>query len=240
METLPEIARLKAVYGHYEERRWSQTKWSKANPGNQSIRRERDHQLLRVLRSTGFVPLTSRRLLDVGCGNGDGLAQFLEWGARPENLFGVDLLPDRIRQARAHHPEITFQEANGETLPFADAAFDLILSFTVFTSILDDGMAGHVSREMDRVLRPGGAVVWYDFRMNNPFNRCVRPMARENVTRLFPSYDARLQSITLLPPLARRGRLTGMLYAGLAAWPFLRSHYLGLLIKPPEKFDNIQ
>ena len=94
-------------------------------------------------------------------------------------------------------------------------------------------MASNVSREVDRILRSGGAVLWYDFRMNNPFNRHVRGISRKEVHRLFPGYHASLNTLTVLPPLARRaGRLTDLLYPFLASMPFLRSHYLGVLVKP--------
>jgi SAM-dependent methyltransferase len=233
MEAHSEVERLKAVYREYRERGWEKTRWSATNRGNAAIQREREQTLKRLLNGAGFYPLARRRLLEVGCGTGQTLADFQALGARPENLVGADLLAERIRQAKADFPEIHFEEANAEALPFANASFDLATVFTLFTSILDPHMTRNASREIDRVLRPGGAVVWYDFRMNNPFNPHVRGIGREEILRLFPDYDARLLTITLLPPLARRlGVLTGLLYPCLASLPFLRSHYLGLLVKP--------
>jgi ubiquinone/menaquinone biosynthesis C-methylase UbiE len=128
---------------------------------------------------------------------------------------------------------MNFQEANAEALPFANGFSDLVTVFTVFTSILDPQMTHNLSQEINRVLRSGGAVVWYDFRMNNPLNPHVRGISRNGIRKLFPEFNARLVSITLLPPLARRwGALTDLLYPCFASLPFLRSHYLGLLVKP--------
>jgi hypothetical protein len=94
-------------------------------------------------------------------------------------------------------------------------------------------MASNVAREIDRVLAHGGAIVWYDFRYNNPWNPHVRGMRRQNIQSLFPGYTLHLKTLTLLPPLARRlGHLTSSLYPLLSSLPFLRTHYLGLLIKP--------
>jgi len=232
-ETRSEVDRLKEVYREYGERCWRKTKWSVTNRGNQAIRQERDRKLEQLLQRAGFLPLGNRRILDVGCGTGEILARFEAWGARPENLFGVDLLADRIRRAKENFPKMTFQEANAEGLPFANGFFDLVALFTVFTSIRDHQMARNVSREINRILRSGGAVVWYDFRMNNPFNPQVRGISRAGVLRLFPGFDSRLMTVTLLPPVARRsGCLTDLLYPWLASLPFLRSHYLGVLIKP--------
>jgi hypothetical protein len=94
-------------------------------------------------------------------------------------------------------------------------------------------MAHNVAREACRVLKPGGAVLWYDFRYNNPWNPHVRGITRQQIHQLFPGLEMDLRTITLLPPLARHlGRMTPILYPLLAAIPPLRTHYLGLLIKP--------
>lgn len=233
MQVHSEVDRLKLVYREYGERGWGRTKWSATNRGNAAIRREREQKLEQLLQRAAFLPLDHRRILDVGCGTGETLAGFKAWGGRAENLFGVDLLADRIRRAKENFPEINFQEANAEALPFANGFFDLVTVFTVFTSILDPQMTRNLSREINRVLRSGGAVVWYDFRMNSPLNPHVHGISRKVICNLFPEFNARLVSITLMPPLARRcGSLTDPLYACLASLPFLRSHYLGLLVKP--------
>ena len=233
MQVRSEVDRLKLVYHEYVERDLGRTKWSAANRGNQAMRQERERKLRQLLQRAGFFPLGARHILDVGCGTGETLAGFATWGAKPENLFGVDLLADRVRRAKENFPAISFQEANAETLPFANGFFDLVTVFTVFTSILDRRMTHNLSHEINRVLRPGGAVVWYDFRINNPRNAHVRGISRQEICNLFPEFRPHLVSTTLLPPLARRcGALTNLLYPCFAALPFLRSHYLGLLVKP--------
>lgn len=233
METRSEIERLQDVYREYAIRRWGHSKWSPANKGNQVIRDECHLKLHEALGKSGFLPLKNRRILEVGCGTGGRLAAFEDIGAQPENLFGVDLIPERINAAREKHEGITFKLANAEALPFADGSFDLVAVFTVFTSILDPQMAGNVSREISRVLASGAGVIWYDFRMNNPLNRHVRGVSRKQIENLFPNFEVDLETISLLPPLARRlGRLTNRLYPALSSMPFLRSHYLGILTKP--------
>lgn len=232
MPNSTEVQRLTEVYRHYRESATIQAQWSEANPGNRAIVGERTRVLEELLRSNGFLPLTDRRILDVGCGSGKVLAGFTQWGAKPENLYGVDLLPDRIEAARRAHPQIHFQQGNAEVLDFPDGSFDLVLLFTVFTSILDDGMARNVAAEVRRVLKPEGAIVWYDFRYDNPRNPNVRGVNRARIAALFPGFEQRLRTVTLLPPLARRlGRATPILYPVLARIPALRTHELGLLLK---------
>jgi len=228
-----EVQRLNAVYRGYSDRKLGSSKWSPSNPGNQAIIHERDAIVLDLLQRWGFLPLGERRILDLGCGMGGVLADLQKMGARPENLVGVDLLTERICKARERFPRISFHQANAEALPFPDNSFDLVLIFTVFSSILDQKMTGNVASEVRRILRSGGAIVWYDFRFNNPFNPNVRGMVRSTIRELFPQFLVRLQAVTLLPQLARRlGALTARLYPKLARIPFLRTHYLGLLIKP--------
>jgi ubiquinone/menaquinone biosynthesis C-methylase UbiE len=137
-----------------------------------------------------------------------------------------------VAEAKSRYSNLHFECGNAEKLNFPDASFDLILFFTVFSSILDGDMAKNVASEAQRVLKPGGAVLWYDFRFNNPRNPNVRGIRKKDIKILFPKLRMHLSTITLLPPLARRlGRLVTIAYPILSAIPFLRTHYLGLLIK---------
>lgn len=72
--------------------------------------------------------------LDVGCGTGY-LLHVLH-GRRPEiKLTGIDFIIDDETRKRA--AEITFHEANIETLPFDDDAFDTVICTHVLEHILD-------------------------------------------------------------------------------------------------------
>ncbi|HOX57011.1 MAG TPA: class I SAM-dependent methyltransferase [Candidatus Paceibacterota bacterium] len=233
METRAEVDRLRRVYRGYTAGGYERSKWLDANKGNQAIRHERELETRKLLQQAGLLPLGDRRILDIGCGTGEQLAVFANWGARPQNLFGVDLMPERVRAAQLKFPQITFQLANAEALPFRDGSFNIVAALTVFTSILDQQMRGNICREIERILVPGGGVLWYDFRINNPLNQHVRGVSRKQIQRLFPDFRMTLKTISLLPPLARRlGLLTDRLYAPLRSLPFLRTHLLGLLIKP--------
>jgi ubiquinone/menaquinone biosynthesis C-methylase UbiE len=182
-ESHQEIHRLREVYTSYQEQGLGERLW-RDNPGNRAIQAERARLMERMLRGGGFMPLERRKVLEVGCGKGDVLAGFLRWRARPENLHGVDLLEDRISEARQRHPGIDFQSGNAENLEFPDSFFDLVVFFTVFSSILDQGTAANLAAEATRVLRPGGAVLWYDFRYQSPRNPHVRAMTRHHIRRL--------------------------------------------------------
>jgi SAM-dependent methyltransferase len=227
---MSETDRIARAYQDLEERAGG--RWSQANRGNQAIVAEQRRMVARLLGGMGWVPVGERDVLEVGSGGGGTLASLCDLGADPRHLVGVDLLGDRVAAARKAFPEIEFRQGNAERLDFPDSSFDLVLAFTVFSSIHDRSMARNVAREITRVLSPGGALLWYDVRYNST-NRNVRAVTRARIGELFPTLRAELHTVTLLPPLARRlGPLTGAGYPVLAAMPPLRSHLIGLLHKP--------
>lgn len=176
--------------------------------------------------------IATTAILDVGCGNGSQLRDMTRFGANPANCHGVDLLPFRIEEARLLSPNMHFACANGETLGYADGTFGLVLCFTVLSSVLDQGMRAKLAREMIRVLEPGGALVWYDFLVNNPRNPDVRGVPKREIQRLFPDCDVRFKRITLAPPLARAlAPVSIMLCQVLERLPWLCSHCL-CIIRP--------
>lgn len=226
-----EVERIARAYRGYEESQAAE-RWSLANRGNRAALDERKRVIRNRLAARGWLPLGARRVLEVGCGTGAELARLIDLGADPRRLVGVDLLEDRVEAARAAHPELDLRIANAEHLEFADGEFDLVLALTLFSSIKDAAMARNVANEIVRVLKPGGAVIWYDFRYDNPRNPNVIGMKESDVRALFPGLRFDLTTVTLLPPLARRlGLLTPALYPVLAAAPPLRTHLAGLLVK---------
>jgi ubiquinone/menaquinone biosynthesis C-methylase UbiE len=228
-----EESRIRQVY---EERKRAipAERYSSSNPGNLCIRRELERHLLVELQSFGCQPLSSKKILDVGCGSGFWLQKVLGWGATPENLGGVDLLEDRIEQGRRELPEaVSLSVGSASTLNFADETFDLVLQFVVFSSILHGPARHQIAREMVRVLKPGGHVVWYDFFRENPWNPDVRGVGKKEIRELFPECRLHLQRITVAPPLARHmGQIAPFVYPVLASLKFCSTHYLGMFEKP--------
>ena len=202
------------------------------NRGNQQVLAERRRATRKLLAAAGWLPLGERRVLEVGCGTGFELASMLEMGASPERLAGVDLLADRVATGRAAHPDLDLRVANAEHLDFDDSSFDVVMAITVFSSILDRTMASNVAREVVRVLRPGGGLLWYDFRYDSPGNAHVRGIGARRVRWLFPQLHGELHKVTVIPPLVRRlGVIAPAAYPVLALAPPLRSHLIGLLRK---------
>lgn len=226
-----EIDRVRRVYGG---RQAPQVAWRYAasRPGVRYLRQRRDVEIRGLLARQGLVDLSAVRILDLGCGRGAELAEWLRRGARPERLAGVDLLEAFAHDACGAAPGAGIAVAAGDELPFADATFDIVEQSMLFSSILDDGLRALIAAEALRVLKPGGFVLWYDFRVGNPRNADLRPVPLAEIALLFPGCRLDFRRTTLLPPLARGlGTLAFGLGRALEALPVLRTHYLGIIRK---------
>lgn len=200
---------------------------------NLSLIQEREGLVLALLQRLGREKLDRMRMLEVGCGGGFWLRQFIQWGCLPEKVCGVDLLPDRIEAARRGLPAAVHLTCGSATrLNFPDETFDLMLQSTVFSSILDRSLCRQIAIEMLRVLKPNGLLLWYDLRVGNPANLDVRPIRKAEILSLFPSCRIRLQRITLAPPIARRiAPLVPSLYPLLSGLKLFCTHYLAAIEK---------
>jgi len=178
--------------------------WTPVSPAVCMMRQEKERAVLRWIRECGITPLAPKRLLEVGCGSGANLLDFIRIGFLPENLVGNDLLPERVRSARAQLPDsLKVIEGNALELQFPTASFDVVSQSTVFTSILDDMFQEKLAREMWRWAIPGGGVLWYDFIYNNPRNPDVRGVPLSRIRHLFPDGYLRYWRVTLAPPISR-------------------------------------
>lgn len=223
-----ELARVRETYARYV-REGRNRLWDPANPGYARMTRDRDAALVDILRRV--LPSDgSGTALDLGCGNGR-LAQVAREAELPiRSWIGVDLDADSVAAAAEAHPWADFIEASADALPWPEGAFDVVVATTLFSSFPSADLEVAVAGEIGRVLRPGGALVWYDLRYDNPSNRDVHGITSRRLAELFPGWSMELRSITLVPPVARRlGRITAPLYSVLHAMPALRSHLVGVL-----------
>jgi SAM-dependent methyltransferase len=218
---------LDAIYRE-RQRRWGGSDlYSPFNPGHLFMIQGRQRAVLAMLREQGFAPLTGRSVLELGCGAGGVLHEYLGYGVDPERLHGVELLGWRLTEAQARLPHLPLTCADGQLLPYADASFDLVCQYTVFTSVVDAGTKRRLAQEMMRVTRPGGAILWYDYWIN-PVNRDVKAIGTAEIRSLFPGARLHLRRITLAPPLARWLAGRSWLLAGwLEATGLFNTHYLG-------------
>ena len=96
------------------------------------------------------TPPGTAATLDVGCGEGRVARDLAERGHR---VTGVDSSPTLLEAAQAADPEGDYVLADAASLPFTDAAFDLVVAYNCLMDV--DDMPGAV-REAARVLTPDG------------------------------------------------------------------------------------
>lgn len=207
-------------------------RYARTTPRELLGQQERELWMARFFERSGITTLAGKQILDLGCGKGSTLRLLLEYGASPHDLYGVDLLEDRIERARALNPVIRYERADARKLPFEDEFFDFIFVFTLFSSILDFPTSQNVAREISRTLRAGGNVIWYDLLIDNPKNRDVHGIRPSEIRRLFPNFQLKGRRITLAPPIGRRiGRISSLLYLLLSTCTPLCTHYFAMLEK---------
>lgn len=189
---------------------------------------ERQRVILQLLRQKGITDLAQLRLLELGCGTGANLLEFLRMGCAPQHLAGIELLPDRYAQARHLLPAaVRLQQGDALLADVPHASQEVVLLSTVFSSVLDQGFQQRLAATLWQWLRPGGAVLWYDFTYNNPRNPDVRGVPLLRVRELFPQSRITARRVTLAPPLARAVvRVHPALYGLFNSMPWLRTHIL--------------
>jgi ubiquinone/menaquinone biosynthesis C-methylase UbiE len=112
------------------------------------------------------------RCLEIGCGNGSLALRFVE-GFRPAQYVATDFDPRQVEQAR-HHAEkrypngppaaLAFRTADMLGLSDGVASYDVVLAFVAIhhasPSHHDFTEIPRALSELDRVLRPGGLLVY--------------------------------------------------------------------------------
>jgi ubiquinone/menaquinone biosynthesis C-methylase UbiE len=96
------------------------------------------------------------KLLDAGCGTGGMLHTVRERFPRMQ-LTGIDASSRALDLTRERKIDVQLIQSTVDELPFADQAFDCVLSIDVVTAATVD--ANRAMAEMRRVLRPGGQLI---------------------------------------------------------------------------------
>jgi glycogen(starch) synthase len=104
-----------------------------------------------VLDHFGRAP--RRRILDVGGGYGRMAGPL----SQDHDVVLCDISQEMLEEARGRWPALELVQADARQLPFADSEFDAMLAIDLMAHLpnLEEGL-----RELARVVRPGGAVVF--------------------------------------------------------------------------------
>jgi SAM-dependent methyltransferase len=172
-------------------------------------------------------PLNGARVLDFGCGHGMASVVLARRGVSV-TAFDLSLgyLREAHRRAEENAVDVTFVQADGERLPFADGSFDRAWGHAVLHH-LDVATA---ARELRRVLAPGGVAVFCEPWSGNPLLSFARrrlpypgkwrtaderPLHRHDLLvlrRFFPSVEREgFQLFSMARRVLPRGRLVAAL-----------------------------
>lgn len=215
-------------------RRQAPGRYSLLRPEVWQALQERQRAMLGLFAAAGLRDLAPLRLVEVGCGAGGNLLELLRLGFAPPHLYGIELLPERLAQARARLPgALALHGGDALHAPLAAQSQDIVFVSTVLSSLLDAAYQQRLADAMWAWLKPGGAVLCYDFVVDNPHNPDVRGVPLARLRALFPQARIVHRRVTLAPPLARAlVRLHPALYRPFNALPWLRTHVLAWIGKP--------
>lgn len=215
-------------------RRGGADRYSLLRPDVLMSLQERQRAMRAWFCDAGWTGFADKSALEVGCGAGGNLLELLRLGFAPERLTGIELLPDRAAHARRVLPAaLRLIEGDAREAPVEPASQQLVLQSTVFSSLLDAATREALAERIWCWLAPGGALLWYDLRVDNPRNAEVRGVPLAELRALFPAARIAHRRVTLAPPIARAVcALHPSLYTLFNLLPPLRSHLLAWVAKP--------
>jgi len=153
--------------------------------GQISAVKRREFELLGVQRG--------ERVLDLGCGRGEGSAEILRRGAFP---VAVDYSESAVKLTHEHldHSSAVLR-ADATRLPFAAASFDRVL-FADVIEHLPWRLAVEALEEVERVLKPGGVALvhtspntWFIAVVMRPLRLVLKVLRRDEVLERFREYE---------------------------------------------------
>ena len=111
------------------------------------------------------VSLRGKKVLEVSCGHGGGAA-YLARTLQPQSYTALDLNPSGIRFCRQRHrvDRLDFMQGDAGNLPYETNTFDAVINieashcYPAFPRFLT---------EVARVLKPGGHLLYADFRFSD-------------------------------------------------------------------------
>ena len=107
----------------------------------------------RIRVASRWIPPGCERLLDAGCGVGNGTFHYV---AKVKETWGLAPVESEIVIARQKYPQIRFEHGYLESLPFPNAFFDVVVLTDVLEHVRDEIAA---LNEIHRVTKPGSTVI---------------------------------------------------------------------------------
>ncbi len=226
-----EIANIKRRY--LDRKNIPLLKYNPLNPAIYMINQEKERVFIKWLKKFDLSVIQNLRLLEIGCGGGQNLLQFIKLGFSPNLLVGNELLSERVESAKKKLPnDLKIIEGDALKVNLPLGYFDIVFQSMVFSSILNKEFKYALAQKMWKLVKPGGGILWYDFIYDNPKNPDVKGIPFKEVRELFPYSDIQKWRVTLAPPISRVvTSIHPLLYNVINIFPLLRSHILCWSVK---------
>jgi len=169
----------------------------------------------------------SMSVLELGCGTGYFTREIARTGAA---VTAIDISADLLAEARRmlDAGNVTFLEQNAYRMTFGDGLFDAVIGCSVLHH-LDSEKA---FKEVYRVLRPGGRIVFTEPNMLNPQIALTKniPYIKKKMG------DSPDETAFFKWPLRRSLQREGFVNVEITPFDFLHPHIPGILVDKAERF----
>ncbi len=216
------------IKARYEKRKTNEIGKKESTAFIKNVVKEREVVYSRIIKEH-FNKTDNIKFIEIGAGAGANIDFFRSLGIKDENIVAAELLTERAALLRKYFPHITIAEGDALQLNYK-GSFDIVFQSLVFTSILDADFKKKLAAKMWGMLKPGGIILWYDFKFNNPANKDVKGVDKAEMKQLFSFADQiNFFNVTLAPLVGRR---VGNMYEFVNSFfPFLRTHLIAVIKK---------
>jgi ubiquinone/menaquinone biosynthesis C-methylase UbiE len=171
-----DIERIKTLYegkGEGREPFWSPQNWGPLIPEIQFGEGQFRDLLIEALREHGLetADMAGVSVVELGCGWGRNLHQFVELGIPERNIAAVDLIEHFITFGQSRNPALNITVGDATRTGFDDSAFDVVLLHTVLSAITERDLHSELLREARRLVKPAGLVIVFDIADGYPVGR---------------------------------------------------------------------
>lgn len=198
-----------------ETKDWYQNYYSKSGDNRNDIRTNKGVLYQTLASEVSFVKVArfmddrpqNSLVLDVGCGSGANVFQFLRLNYKIENITGIDINDERLSIGQKTFPNLNLILGDASKMQFENNTFDLVYESTMFATLPDDNLCKSIADEMIRVCKVGGYILLVDWRIPKPNNPNYNALTKKKLAYFFET-DSKTKLITtekgaLIPPLGR-------------------------------------
>lgn len=126
-----------------------------------------------------LAPLSGASIIDIGCGHGQLARRLSDLGAK---VVAIDPAEDAVAAGQSAYPDLTFEVAGAEALPFAANHFDHAVFLNSLHHVPASDMADAL-REAARVIKPEGRIAVIEPLAQGSFFDVFRVIEDETVVR---------------------------------------------------------